>query len=105
MFLMNEFTFEMDDLSNEVYFELPEVQILSEDQVEMFFSKIRKTSWFVRGNRTEGLMTIFDLFNVSLDWKSITMGSDWDTDVEVEHEIKLSIVWNDDQTDFEVEVV
>lgn len=96
--VFQEVEFSMDDVSTEVDFELPEDisewSIFDEEILEEVFEVITGSKWFVQGNRTEGLLTIGertnngvqDGWNINISWRSITMGSDWDTDVEVEHE-------------------
>ena len=96
--VFQEVEFSMDDMSNDVYFELPddisEWSIFDEEILEEVFEVITKSKWFVQGNKTEGILTIGERtnngiqngWNINIDWKSITMGSDWDTDVEEEFE-------------------
>jgi hypothetical protein len=96
--VFQEVEFSMDDLSKDVYFELPddvdEWSIFNEEILDEIFEVIQKSDWFVQGNKTEGIITIGERidngvqfgWNINLDWKSITMGSDWDTDTEEEYE-------------------
>ena len=91
--LVQEVEFSMDDMSNEVDFyvtdEVRDDVILDSESVEEIFEVIKKSKWFIQGNKTEGILTIGKRLDVgrevNIDWKSITMGDDWDTDVEVEH--------------------
>ena len=91
--LVQEVEFSMDDMSNEVDFyvtdEVRDDVILDSESVEEIFEVIKKSVWFIQGNKTEGILTIGKRLDVgrevNIDWKSITMGDDWDTDVEVEH--------------------
>ena len=93
--LVQEVEFSMDDLSNEVDFYVTDESrddiFYDSESVEEIFEVIKKSDWFIQGNRTEGLLTFGKRLNigreVNLDWKSIMMGSDWDTDVTVEHEM------------------
>ena len=91
--LVQEVEFSMDDMSNEVDFyvtdEVRDDVILDSESVEEIFEVIKKSVWFIQGNKTEGILTIGKRLDVgrevNIDWKSITMGDDWDTDVEVEY--------------------
>ena len=91
--VFQEVDFSMDDMSNEVDFyvtdEVRDDVILDSESVEEIFEVIKKSVWFIQGNKTEGILTIGKRLDVgrevNIDWKSITMGDDWDTDVEVEH--------------------
>ena len=91
--LVQEVEFSMDDMSNEVDFyvtdEVRDDVILDSESVEEIFEVIKKSKWFIQGNKTEGILTIGKRLDVgrevNIDWKSITMGDDWDTDVEVEY--------------------
>ena len=93
--LIQEVEFTMDDISDEVDFYVTDESrddiIFEEEIVQEIFDVIIKSDWFIQGNRTEGLLTFGKRLNigreVNLDWKSIMMGSDWDTDVTVEHEM------------------
>lgn len=96
--VFQEVEFSMDDVSNEVCFELPddigEWSSFDEEILEEIFQVIRDSEWFIEGNKTEGIFTIGDRTDngiqngryVNISWKSITMGDDWDTDVEEEYE-------------------
>ena len=91
--LVQEVEFSMDDMSNEVDFyvtdDVRDDVILDSESVEEIFEVIKKSKWFIQGNKTEGILTIGKRLDVgrevNIDWKSITMGDDWDTDVEVEY--------------------
>ena len=91
--VFQEVDFSMDDMSNEVDFyvtdEVRDDVILDSESVEEIFEVIKKSVWFIQGNKTEGILTIGKRLDVgrevNIDWKSITMGDDWDTDVEVEY--------------------
>ena len=91
--LVQEVEISMDDMSNEVDFyvtdEVRDDVILDSESVEEIFEVIKKSKWFIQGNKTEGILTIGKRLDVgrevNIDWKSITMGDDWDTDVEVEY--------------------
>jgi hypothetical protein len=86
--LMFEFTFEMDDVSDEVFVEGFEESI---PKVQEFLKSIKSEPWFIQGNRTEGVLTFHGGDSVNLSWKSITMGEDWDTDEEVDHEVEVGV--------------
>ena len=91
--LVQEVEFSMDDMSNEVDFYVSDESrddiFYDSESVEEIFEVIKKSKWFIQGNKTEGILTIGKRLNVgrevNIDWKSITMGDDWDTDVEVEY--------------------
>ena len=85
---MFEFTFEMDDVSDEVFVEGFEESI---PKVQEFLKSIKSEPWFIQGNRTEGVLTFYGGDSVNLSWKSITMGEDWDTDEEVDHEVEVGV--------------
>jgi hypothetical protein len=87
--LMFEFTFEMDDISDDVFVEgfIGEVT----PKIEEYLKSIRSEPWFIQGNKTEGVLTWFGGDSVNLSWKSITMGDDWDTDQEVDHEVEIGV--------------
>lgn len=99
--VFQEVEFSMDDMSKDVYFELPEDisewSIFDEEILDEIFEVVVKSKWFVQGNKTEGIFTIGEKTNngvqngweVNISWKSITMGDDWDTDVEVDHEMNF----------------
>jgi hypothetical protein len=93
--IVQEVEFSMDDISDEVDFyvtdEVRDDVILDSESVEEIFEVIKKSKWFIQGNRTEGLLTIGKRLNVgrevNIDWKSITMGDDWDTDITDEYNL------------------
>ena len=91
---IQEVEFTMDDISDEVDFYVTDESrddiVFEEEIVQEIFDVIVKSSWFVQGNKTEGILSIGKKLEgqgreINLDWKSITMGEDWDTDEEDEH--------------------
>ena len=80
-----EIEFQMDDISNDVQFEGYDEHTITEQFMKQLFEKIRGQKWFTEGNRTEGIVTFLSDNEFTIDWKSITMGDDWDTDQETEH--------------------
>lgn len=84
---MFEFTFEMEDVSNDITVEGFEGGI---ENITKFLENVRKESWFKEGNLTEGVVTFFGGDSVNLSWKTIDMvfeGGDIsqkETDYEVE---------------------
>jgi len=95
-----EIEFQMDDLSDEVYFEGCDEHTLTEMFMIQLFEKIKLKDWFVQGNKTEGIVTFHSDNELTIEWKSITMGDDWDTDEEVEH--KQDVLLNIDPSQWEV---
>jgi len=88
--LMFEFTFEMDDVSDEVFVEGFEESI---PKVQEFLKSIRSEPWFIQGNRTEGVLTFFGGDSVNLSWKSIDMIIE-DGDIfqeEQDHEVEVGV--------------
>ena len=89
--LMFEFTFEMDDVSDDVFVEgfIGEVT----PKIEEFLKSIRSEPWFIQGNRTEGVLTWFGGDSVNLTWKSIDMIIE-DGDIfqeEQDHEVEVGV--------------
>ena len=93
--LIQEVEFTMDDISDEVDFYVTDESrddiIFEEEIVQEIFDVIIKSDWFIQVNKTEGILTIGKRLNIgreiNLSWKSITMGEDWDSDVEEEHDM------------------
>lgn len=80
-----EIEFQMDDVDDNVYFEGCDEHTLTEMFMKQLMEKVRQQKWFVEGNRTEGIVTFQSHNEFTIDWKSINMGEDWDTDEEVDH--------------------
>jgi hypothetical protein len=100
MVVNQEVEFSMDDIDNEVYFEITGNVVFKEDLIQEIFDVIVSSEWFIQGNKTEGLLSIGQRLKkgieVNLDWKSITMGEDWDSDEEVQHEMDFLLSWDED---------
>lgn len=100
MTVIQEVEFSMDDIDNEVYFEVLDNNIVyGSDTLKGVFDVIVKSDWFVEGNKTEGLLSIGNFveglgIEMNLIWKSITMGEDWDSDEEEEHEKDFYVYFN-----------
>jgi hypothetical protein len=90
----------MDDVDDEVYFEITGKMVFNEILVQEIFDVIVNSRWFIQGNRTEGLLSIGQRLKngieINLDWKSITMGEDWDSDETEEHEKDFILSWDVD---------
>jgi hypothetical protein len=91
---IQEVEFTMDDISDEVDFYVTDESrddiVFEGEIVQEIFDVIVKSNWFIQGNKTEGILSIGKKLEgrgreINLDWKSITMGEDWDTDEEDEH--------------------
>jgi len=100
MVVNQEVEFSMDDVDNEVYFEITGKMVFNEILVQEIFDVIVNSRWFIQGNRTEGLLSIGQRLKngieVNLFWKSITMGEDWDSDETEEHEKDFILSWDVD---------
>lgn len=95
-----EIEFQMDDIDDNVYFEGCDEHTLTEMFMTQLMEKVRGCKWFIEGNKTEGIITFHSDNEFTIDWKSITMGDDWDTDQEVEH--KQDVLLNIDHSQWEV---
>lgn len=80
-----EIEFQMDDVDDNVYFEGCDEHTLTEMFMKQLMEKVRQQKWFTEGNKTEGIITFQSHNEFTIDWKSITMGEDWDSDEEVDH--------------------
>jgi hypothetical protein len=89
-----EIEFQFDDVDNIVYFEGCDEHTLTEEFMTHLFKQLRKHHWFFEGNKTEGIVTFHSELELTIDWKTIEMGDDWDTDQEEEH--KQDILLNMD---------
>ena len=98
MVVNQEVVFSMDDIYDEVEFEISGKMVFTEVLIQEIFDVIVDSEWFIQGNKTEGILSIGQRLKngieINLDWKSITMGEDWDTDVEVEHEMNFLLSWD-----------
>jgi hypothetical protein len=83
--MVKEIQFYLDDVSNDVILETLDGVDVQNSQVEELIEKIRSQEWFVEGNKTEGVITFHSDFDISVNWVSITMGKDWDSDIEKRH--------------------
>lgn len=90
--LFFEYTFEMDDLSNEVYVE---GGLGGDDVVKVteYLESILDEPWFVQGNKTEGTLTITGGDHIDLEWKSINMEiEDGDIfDDSTDHKVQVGV--------------
>lgn len=101
MTVIQEVEFSMDDIDNEVDFyvtdEVRDDVVFDSDTVQEIFDVITRSDWFVEGNKTEGILSIGKKLEVgrevNLFWKSITMGEDWDSDEEEEHEMDFVLTY------------
>jgi len=80
-----EIEFSFDDVDREVYFEGCDEHTLTEEFMKNLFVKIRRHHWFYEGNKTEGIVTFHSENELTIDWKTIEMGDDWDTDMECDY--------------------
>ena len=100
MVVNQEVVFTMDDIYNEVEFEISGKMVFTEVLVQEIFDVILNSRWFIQGNRTEGILSIGQRLKngieINLDWKSITMGEDWDSDETEEHEKDFILSWDED---------
>jgi len=80
-----EIEFQMDDVDDNVYLEGCDEHTLTEMFMKQLMEKVRQQKWFIEGNKTEGIITFQSHNEFTIDWKSITMGEDWDSDEEVNH--------------------
>ena len=95
-----EIEFQMDDVSDEVYFEGCDDTTLTEEFMTQLMEKVRGCKWFIEGNKTEGTI-IFQYHNeFTILWRTIEMGEDWDSDEEMEH--SQDVIINIDPENYEV---
>lgn len=95
-----EIEFQMDDVSDEVYFEGCDDTTLTEEFMTQLMEKVRGCKWFIEGNKTEGTI-IFQYHNeFTILWRTIEMGEDWDSDEETEH--SQDVIINIDPENYEV---
>ena len=80
-----EIEFSFDDIDEGVNFEGCDEHTLTEEFMKHLFVQLRKHHWFYEGNKTEGIVTFHSDNEFTLDWKTIDMGDDWDTDEENEY--------------------
>ena len=80
-----EIEFQMDDVDDNIYFEGCDEDTIPEIFMKQLMDKIRSQKWFIEGNKTEGIVTFHSSIELTIDWKSITMGEDWDSDEEQDH--------------------
>jgi hypothetical protein len=93
-----EIEFQMDDVDYNIYFEGCDEQTLTEEFMTNLMEKVRKCKWFIEGNKTEGTITFYSHNEFTIDWKSIGMGDDWDTDDEEEHSQEVLLNYDTQQT-------
>jgi hypothetical protein len=94
-----EIEFQMDDVDDNVYFEGCDEQTLTEEFMTKLMEKVRGCKWFIEGNKTEGIVTFQYHNEFTIDWKSITMGEDWDSDEEVDHSQDVILNYDHEQTE------
>ena len=80
-----EIEFQFDDVDNVINFEGCDEHTITEEFMNHLFKQLRKHHWFYEGNKTEGIVTFHSEIELSIDWKTIEMGDDWDTDMEEEY--------------------
>lgn len=90
--------FEMDDISEDFFFEGCDETYLTEEFMTNLMNKIRGCDWFIEGNKTEGVVTFESPNEFMIDWVVKTMGEDWDSDEEEEHSQKVLINYDSDST-------
>jgi len=96
--MVKEIQFYLNDVSNDVILETLDGVDVQNSQVEELIEKIRSQEWFIEGNKTEGVITFHSDFDISVNWVSITMGKDWDSDIEKRH--SQDCIINPDTTTF-----
>jgi hypothetical protein len=97
--MVKEIQFYIDDVSDDVTLETLNGDSVENSQFyEELVNKIRSQKWFIEGNKTEGVITFHSDFDISIDWMSITMGKDWDSDIEESH--SQDCIINPDTTTF-----
>ena len=93
-----EIEFQMDDVDDNIYFEGCDEQTLTDEFMTNIMKKVRSCKWFIEGNKTEGIITFHYHNEFTIDWKSITMGEDWDTDEEDDHSQEVLLNYDSEQT-------
>ena len=83
--MVKKVQFYLDDVSSDITLETLDGESVESSEVEELVDKIRSQDWFIEGNKTEGVITIHSDFDISVNWVSITMGKDWDSDIEKRH--------------------
>lgn len=77
--------FYIDDVSDDISLEGIEESSEYYDIVEGVVEKLRSQEWFIEGNKTKGTITFHSDYDISVQWKCMSMGTDWDTDKEEEY--------------------
>ena len=95
-----EIEFQMDDVSDEVYFEGCDDTTLTKEFMTQLMEKVRGCKWFIEGNKTEGTITFQYHNEFTILWRTIEMGEDWDSDEETEH--SQDVIINIDPENYEV---
>ena len=93
-----EIEFQMDDVDDNVYFEGCDDHTLTDEFMTNLMEKVMSCKWFIMGNKTEGIITFQSHNEFTIDWKSITMGEDWDTDEEDDHTQEVLLNYDSEQT-------
>jgi len=93
-----EIEFQMDDVDDNIYFEGCDEQTLTDEFMTNLMEKVMSCKWFIMGNKTEGIITFQSHNEFTIDWKSITMGEDWDTDEEDDHTQEVLLNYDSEQT-------
>jgi hypothetical protein len=96
--MVKKIQFYLDDVSDDVILETLDGVDVQNSQVEELIEKIKNQEWFIQGNKTEGVITFHSDFDISVNWVSITMGKDWDSDIEKTH--SQDCIINPDTTTF-----
>ena len=93
-----EIEFQIDDVDDNVYFEGCDDNTLTNEFMTQLMENVRGCKWFIVGNKTEGIITFHYHNEFTIDWKSINMGEDWDTDEEEEHSQEVLLNYDTQQT-------
>ena len=92
-----EIEFQMDDVDDNIYFEGCDDNTLTDEFMTNIMKKVRSCKWFIEGNKTEGMITFWWYNEFTIDWKSINMGEDWDTDEEDDHSQDVLLNYDSEQ--------
>jgi hypothetical protein len=93
-----EIRFEMDDQSTDITFEGVDNDSLlySEKTLTLIMDKVRKCDWFIEGNRTEGIVEFEHIDRFVMEWTTINLNEDLETDYK-DYSMKVKINFEDDE--------
>jgi hypothetical protein len=93
-----EIRFEMDDQTTDIEFEGVDNESLlyNENTLTSIMNKIRECGWFVEGNRTEGIIQFQHIDRLEMEWTSININEELETEYE-DHSAKVKINFEDDE--------